>query len=168
MGLFKNLFGSSKESKKEIKTETSLLEKLVDIGIDFNHFNQEDATQMELTIDDEMNKVAKKSFKQLTDQFFTSCFIKNHINGGLELFLMKEESTEKDFKELIDKLSVSLGNDISGRGDFTYFDLSSIRSKSEENVFGLRRWIDPVTNYVITINYSDDQDVLLWIFKPQD
>ena len=87
MGLLKNIFGSSKQQIKEQTEEISLLEKLVDIGVDFNNLNQEGAMPMELTIDDEMNNVVNKSYKKLDDQFFTSCLISNHKNGELELFL---------------------------------------------------------------------------------
>ena len=151
-------------SKNNVLKGISLLERLNDLGIDFSD-NTQQGTDIEFTVEEEINGIIKKVFIPLEDHFFTSSILSIYENGNKHLFLSKNNSSEKDFKSFIDKTSDLFGLDIAGRSKFTIEDLNTIRGDSHEEseVYGIRHWIDLNSDYEIIITFDEDEKDLLFM-----
>jgi len=145
----------------------SLLEKLKEFNIDFYNGDQE-GTPLEFTIEEDINGITSKQFIPLENHFFSSLILMNYKNGNKEMFFIKNTATEKDFKTLLDKTSVLLGKDVVGRSTMSMDDLNIIRGAlvEEDDVYGIRHWIDIHSEYDIVITHDEEEkDLFLRIYR---
>ena len=169
MGLF-DFFKSRDEDEEEEEQviQSSLVDKLVDLGIDFRNYTHT-GKPMELTIDDELRRIVKKTFLVIENNFFTTSIYFDFKNGKHQLFLSKDEPTERDFKDFIDKAFNVLGRDSGVSGEFTLSDLERIRGcyNPFEGDYRteLRGWKDTASGYYIRIGFiEDDKSLYVNIF----
>ena len=145
----------------------SLLEKLKQIDIDFYNYDRK-GTTLEFTVEEEINGITNKLFKSLDNHFFTSSIFMNYENGNKELFFIKNEVAEKDYKTLIDQTGELFAQDLTGRALFTMDDLNIIRGIANENdeAYRIRHWIDLHSEYNIVITFEQEEKQLyLRIYK---
>jgi len=164
MGLF------SKKDKEKAKDYVRLLQS---IGIDFYSLTHDNADQLELTVDDEVNGIIKKSYKELRNNYFDFVLLSDKKDGSRNVVLSKNNSTEKDLKNLIDKFYELFGYDSVFNMEFCQRDLNVIRGydsdfKADDNLREWNTYYSDGKTYITSISYDlKSQTIFLLIFSRQ-
>lgn len=159
MGLF-----SKKKKNIETKKDKTYKELLLSVGIDLDSFEHEDLEPDEITIDDEVDGIIKKSGKiyEETDAPYNIIDLSTTKEGKKELSL-GILSDEYGVKDLVNKFNAVFGNDDDFNSEFSSNDLSEIR---KPGINTIRKWVSDVNGeYCITLSYSSDSNLSsLYIF----
>jgi hypothetical protein len=151
MGLFS-------KKKTETKKAKSYKELLLTLGIDIDSFKHEDLEPDEITIDDEVAGIVKKSSKihEEEDAPYNIVDLSTTKEGKKELSLTIIND-EYGIKEIVDKFSAAFGPDDDFKSEFTSEDLNEIRQPGFSTI---RKYISDINgeNY-ITISYSNGDDL---------
>jgi hypothetical protein len=157
MGLFS-------KKKPEVKKEKTYKELLLSLDIDIDSFNHEDLEPEEITIDDEVMGIIKKSGKiyEGSDVPFNIVELATTKEGKNELSL-SIVNDEYGIKEIVDRFSEIFGPDDNFNSEFNGEDLNEIR-KSGFNT--IRKWVSDVNDEnCITISYSPENSLsTIYIF----
>lgn len=171
MGFFKALF-NQEQSPQTISKSDELKWKLKGMGIDFDKYWFIGGQDYELSIDDEVLGVTRKSYNDELEsegERFSSSISSEKKNGHKTLFLCKSKLIERDIKTFIDEITGVLGGDWLFRKEFDIRDLSVVRgerldSDTETLYEGgvIREWKDILKNdYLVRVGfYKDDDDTL--------
>lgn len=159
MGFFNRFLGNETTTElKEVSIpQVSLIDKLKEIGFDLSTYNNQGGELSEISFEMETLGIVKETYKELENDFFNNYVYIDKKGNTYELDLFKDGTTERDFKEFINKLYGLFGDDLKQRGEFDILDLTFIRGNS---VNILRVWEDKVSGYFIRVYMSEQKG--LW------
>lgn len=146
MGLFS-------KKKKEDKEKT-YKELLVSVGINLESFNYEDYEPEEISIDDELAGITRKSGKVFEGEAEYNIIDFSEDKDGKKELSLAKYADEYAMKDLVNKFNSVFGPDDDFNAEFTSEDLNTIRKSSFNTI---RKWVSDVNSeYNITLSYSSD------------
>ena len=133
-------------------------ELLVSVGIDIDSFKYEDFDPEEISIDDELAGVIRKSGKVLEgDVDYNIIDLTENNDGKKELSLFRY-ADEYAVKDLVNTFISVFGPDDSSNKEFSCGDLDIIRHTGFNTI---RKWVSDVNSeYNVTLSYSPDNGLL--------
>ena len=153
MGLFS-------KRKTEKKKEKSYKETLLSLGIDIDSFNHDELVPEEITIDDEVKGIVKKSGKIYEEEEapYNIVDLSTTKDGKKELSL-SVISDEYKTKDIVDEFNAAFGSDDDSRSEFRSEDLEEVRKPGTKII---RKYVNDVdgVNY-ITISQSNGDNLSL-------
>ncbi|MEJ1221745.1 hypothetical protein [Sediminicola sp. 1XM1-17] len=151
MGLFDRFKKESDESRK-----SRLKEILSDIGCNPYDFNHDEMESYELSLQEELDEVIIGS--EITydnrERDFDFVSLNDYQNGTKFLYMAMNNRDTRETRNLIDRYSSRLGEDMLLRKEFKSVDLYELENEPKGH---LRTW--ELTFFNITIGYSNEDNI---------
>jgi hypothetical protein len=151
MGLFK-------------KKQNLASEKLMQLGIGLDSIKHEDYSPEEITLDDELAGKIKISYSPSVNFWkFDTILLTDYKDGKRILLFAKNNSVERDIKDLANELYKIFGNDWLERKELELYELNIYRNSNED--FSTIRYWKNFDDYTVELNGSVKTSQITFVLR---